>query len=208
MIEVTIEQIQEKFDSLPEELRWAIMGANVDEKLVAIGKINNLNIEQLGQLSLETHAVMLGFTHPDKFEESLRNSLNLSPEKTKILISEINEKILKEIKDKVLALHNQNKEDKGLDIVKEVKNAEENTNTTPVNTAIENTPKEKEVHTDTVKEEPKTLNNKADSILSAKLTGAFKINGTKTEHTLGNISKQNNSAQIEKKIDPYREIPE
>src|SRR5438105_1495225 len=102
-MEITLEEIQKKFESLPEDIKWAIMAANVDDNIIDIGKAENLNVEQMGQLSLETHMVMLGFTHPDKFEASVRESMQLPDEKTRRIADVINEKILKEIRTKMKA---------------------------------------------------------------------------------------------------------
>ncbi len=110
MIEVTIEELQKKFESLPEDLRWAIMAANVDENITEIGKEFNLNVEQMGQLSLETHAVMFGYTHPDKFEESVKASMQLPDEKNKAIVNAVNEKILKNIREQLMALSGVKKE--------------------------------------------------------------------------------------------------
>ena len=82
-MEITIEEIQKMFEKLPEDLKWAIMAAKVDEKIMEIGKEQGLNIEQMGQLSLETHMVMFGVTHPDKFQESIQASMRLPEFKTK-----------------------------------------------------------------------------------------------------------------------------
>ena len=80
-MQITLEEIQKKFDELPENLKWAIMSVNVDDVTIEIAKEVGLNIEQTGQLSLETNMVMLGFTPLDKFEESIKASLQLPDEK-------------------------------------------------------------------------------------------------------------------------------
>lgn len=201
MIEITIEQIQEKFNSLPEELRWAIMSSNVDEKITELGRMHNLTVQQMGQLSLETHAVMLGFTHPDKFEESVRLSLGFDKDKTSLLINAINEKILKEVRDQVLLLHSKPKtEDSSEPQIPESDNK-----------IIEESVNAPKTQTEPIKIETKTENqNNIDSILSKKLAGAFKMGGATTEYSLNNISKQNESSNGNikennaKSVDPYR----
>ena len=95
-MEITLEEIQKKFEGLPEDLKWAIIAANVDDKVIDIGQANGLNVEQMGQLSLETHMVMFGFTHPNKFAESVKASLGLPEEKIKVIVNAVNEKILKD----------------------------------------------------------------------------------------------------------------
>src|SRR3989344_2084050 len=98
-MEITLEEIQKKFESLPEDLKWAIMGAKVDDNIIEIGQKENLNVEQMGQLSLETNMVMLGFTHPNDFEKSVKASTGLGDDKIRTLVNAANEKILKEIRN-------------------------------------------------------------------------------------------------------------
>jgi len=113
MIEISIVDLQEKFDTLPENLRWAIMAANVNENITEIGRIFNLNVEQMGQLSLETHGVMYGYTHPDKFEESVKASMQLPDDKTKEIVNAVNEKILKNIREQLMSLTETKSDDVG-----------------------------------------------------------------------------------------------
>ena len=57
----------------------------------------------MGQLSLETHAVMLGFTPLDKFEESVEGGLGLPKDKIRLIVSDVNEKILRNIRKNMMA---------------------------------------------------------------------------------------------------------
>lgn len=199
MIEITIEEIQKKFESLPEELKWAIMKSEVDEKITELGKMNNLTVQQMGQLSLETHAVMFGITHPDKFEESVRLSLGFDNDKTKLLINAINEKILKEVREQVLMLHSKPKTENSTTEILDLKPEDPHT----PNPQINLTPATPEIKTED--------QNNIDSILSKKLSGAFKMGGATTEYSLNNISKQNELGGANntkennaKSVDPYR----
>ncbi len=126
---VTLEEIQKKFESLPEDLKWAIMAANVDDKIIEIGQKHGLLVEKMEQLSLETHAVMFGYTHPDKFEESVKASLGLPELKVKEIVEDVNEKILKDIRDKYMSLY-----DKPRETFKITEPAEPNPNVIPVET--------------------------------------------------------------------------
>ncbi len=167
-MEITIEEIQKKFEELPEDLRWAIMAANVDDKIIDIGKKNNLTVEQMGQLSLETHMVMFGFVHPDKFEESLKGSMKLAPETIRGLVKDINENILKNIRQNLIDLHNQTKE----------KEAEEDDHEILKKAGIEIINNEK---TSPVTPVP--------SISIQRLSGSVQSRIINTDHTLNNISK-------------------
>lgn len=108
-MEITINQMQEKFKSLPEETRWAIMAANVDDKIIDIGQKNNLTVKQMSQLALETQAVMLGFLPPEEFESSIKISLGLSPELNKMVVESVNKDILSEIRHKLMGVYKDDK---------------------------------------------------------------------------------------------------
>jgi hypothetical protein len=197
MIEVTLEEIQKKFESLPEDLRWAIMAANVDEKITQIGKDNNLTVEQMGQLSLETHMVMFGFTHPDKFEASVKASLQLPDEKNKTIVNKINETILKDIREKLMSLYGKQEEKNndeilnkaGIEINKEEPISTSDGLATGAGKADNRDEMIKKV------EDPeliaKEIQNKKimQSISAQKLSGSFQIPNTKTEYSLNNMSK-------------------
>ena len=207
MTEVTLEEIQKKFEGLPEDLRWAIMAANVDEKITQIGKDNNLTVEQMGQLSLETHMVMFGFVHPDQFEASVKGSLQLPDEKNKKIVNEINEKILKDIRENLLSLYKKEGEKKEDEILN---NAGIEINKEPVNIPDGlATGKGKADDRDKMiseVENPETIakeiqNKKImESITTQKLSGSFQIPNTKTEYSLNNMSKTSKTPEGPKDI--------
>ncbi|MEI6581087.1 MAG: hypothetical protein WCO07_02865 [bacterium] len=177
-MEITLEEIQKKFASLPEDLRWAIMAAKVDEKVTAIGQMHGLNIEQLGQLSLETHMVMLGYTHPDKFEESLKGSMGLPDEKNREIVMEINNKILKDIREKLVSLRK-----------KEDAESKEEKRTPLEETIIENNNEPEDKTKDLSLEKERQNKKIMESISFQKLSGSFQAPTTKTEYSLNNLSK-------------------
>ncbi len=192
-MEITLEEIKKKFESLPENLKWAIMGANVDDNIIEIGQKQGLNVEQLGQLSLETHMEMFGFTPIDKFEESVKNSLKLSAEKTKKLIEAINEKILKKIREELIKNS-------------ERKETYEQKQTFPTQlSATQEEGKNKNAGQDIMKSAgieiinptsklsttfpPNTAPVANNPMLSQKMAQTFQIPMVKTEHSLDNLSK-------------------
>ncbi len=200
-MEITLEEIQKKFESLPENLKWAIMGANIDDKIIEIGQAQGLNVEQMGQLSLETHMVIFGFTKPEKFEESLRGSLKLPEEKTRAIVTAVNEKILKEIRKR-----------EAENFGGEEKNEEEIFNSAGIKIMSPDSP-EKEI-----KKTESTLGSKSEEIhpiLAQKLSGYTKNEIVKTEHSLENITKTTTpppppalNTKTGYAVDPYREKPE
>ena len=212
-MEITLEEIQKKFESLPEDLKWAVMAANVDENIIDIGQAQGLNVEQMGQLSLETHMVMFGFTNPDKFEESVKNRMNLGDEKTRAVVKAVNEKILKEIREK--AIGSSTKEPTKMEMPAEM-------NTSDSDTQILDSAGIQLVN------EPTSLNSASEEklkkdmhgILAQKLSAPVQIPMVRTEHTLENITKSSpastttpqaptiSSNPYPPKGDPYRLPPE
>ncbi len=199
-MEISLEEIQKKFESLPEGLKWAVMAANVDDNIIEIGKTEGLNVEQMGQLSLETHMVMFGFTPSEKFEESIKNSLQLPSEKIHSIAGAVNEKILKKIREKMIessmaeedANDTQVLKSAGIEIV-------ERGETLPVPEKLELNSAEKPEET--------------HPILAQRLSGFTQSGLVETHHSLDNITKTNTPSQADIKpkipsIDPYREIPE
>lgn len=200
-MQITLEEIQQKFEELPENLKWAIMATNIDEHITTIGQRHGLNIEQLGQLSLETHMVILGYTPTDKFENSLKESLALPDEKNKEIIEEINEQVLEQIRENLKSITiNKEKDSDNLPQEKIPEDVEENNNIT----------KEDTQDNEKIAENKKIM----ESIAFKKLSGSFNSQVKKTEHSLDNISKKEEkdklgTDQVVKIVDdPYRMKPE
>lgn len=192
MQEISLEEIQKKFESLPEDLKWAIMGAKVDDNIIDISNAERLNVEQMGQLSLETYMVMFGFTPLDKFEESVKKSLGLPDEKTRAIVDAVNEKILKEIR----------------------KSMEKQTKTEPSPSVDQAAEPEMEAEHDTrvlssagieilKGENKKETPSDVHPILEQKLSTPVQTPVIKTEHA---PESQNQSGKP--RTDPYREVPE
>lgn len=205
-MEITLEEIQQKFDSLPEDLKWAIMAANVDDNIIEIGQTNGLNVNQMGQLSLETHMVMFGFTHPDKFEESIKNSLGLPEEKIHAIANAVNEKILKNIREKIMDLTTKNEEEKDSQVLKSA-----GIEIIPKGNFTPNTKPEEKKETlpilDSLELKEGRVPDKPESVISQKLSGFVKNEVKETDHSLNNMSSEKKE-ETKPKVDPYREIPE
>ncbi len=193
-MEITINEIKERFEELPSDLKWAIMSADVDKKVIDISRRQGLNVRQTGQLALETYMVMLGYTRPDKFKGSITASLGLSENKIEEIVLFINENILSEIKSKLMSLNLKP------DTTVGGRGMEEST---------QNIPETRNEEKDTPKSEPA----KKETIYPAfpqKLTATFKAPTLNTEHTLTNISKTDTKVDqtpTPQKVDPYRELP-
>ena len=106
----TEEQIAQMYDNLPEDLKDAIFGLEMNEIVERIGRENQLNIEQIGNLANETGMVMLGVTHPNEFIANLAERLGVDKEKARIIAQEINEQIFKKVRDSLRKIHNMREE--------------------------------------------------------------------------------------------------
>lgn len=106
----TEEQIAQMYDNLPEDLKDAIFGMEMNEIVERIGRENQLNIEQIGDLANETGMVMLGVTHPNEFIVNLAERLEVDKEKARAIAQEINEQIFKPVRDSLRKIHNMREE--------------------------------------------------------------------------------------------------
>lgn len=222
-MDISIEEIQEKFDGLPEDIKWLIMQADMDGKITEIGQRLKLTVPQMAQLSLETNMMMMGFTHPNKFESSLIASMGLPEEKVKEIVNEVNEKILKGIREKLMTLYT--KEGSGeavsrmpLDTGEELESREEILKTieneNPSNkidyigtSSVPNMPPTQNTTPPLTQNPPRKTEEEMRSILNEKLSGNFQMPKTTTIHSLNNLTKNSavETTTSSSKKDPYRE---
>src|SRR3989338_6130993 len=121
----TEEQIAKMYDNLPEDLKDAIFGLEMNEIVERIGREKQLNIEQIGDLANETGMVMLGVTHPNEFIGNLAERLEVDKEKARAIAQEINEQIFKKVRDSIRKIHNMRegaKEQENVDVGHSVSN--------------------------------------------------------------------------------------
>ena len=207
-MEISIEDIQKKFEELPEDLKWAIMGANIDEHIAEIAKKESLNIAQMGQLAFEVNAVMLGFYHPDKFEDAIKVSLNLPTDKIKNIVDDVNELIFKKVRGQLMDLYAKPNIERegdeaifkqaGIEMIKDKEEKIENTASMNRNEMLNEV------------ENPQTIVKEAPVFAADKLTGAVQLPMKKTEYSLSNITKESEKKDADypkntlPKNDPYR----
>ena len=120
----TEEQIAQMYDNLPEDLKEAIFGLEMNEIVEKIGRENQLNIEQIGDLANETGMVMLGVTHPNEFIGNLADRLEADKEKARIIAQEINEQIFKPVRESLRKIHNMREEGEEQDKVSPLGNSQ------------------------------------------------------------------------------------
>lgn len=201
-MEISIENIKRKFEKLPEDLKWAIIECNIDEKIKKIGEIHNLNIRQMGQLSFEIHAVIVGFNPINNFYESISKSLGIEEEKLKIITKRINEEIFINIRSKLMDFYNKNKNNDKEN--EEILNTDYEDYEEIEEEEIPNISYEKKE----IKEKNKEEIKKNDFINSAaykKLVHSFPSTIKQTDYSLNEKKVGDNvNKKDDDKIDPYR----
>jgi hypothetical protein len=93
-----------EFEKLPKEIGDIVRDSNYQSTLYAIAQKHGLSITQMGTLDTVTTDLMKGTIHPTEFKKSLLKKLNLKEEEVSMLVNEINEKVFKNIRGKLMEL--------------------------------------------------------------------------------------------------------
>src|SRR3989344_525792 len=95
-------ELDGRFDKLSDATKKIISESGYHRTLYAIATEHKLNIAKMGELERNTTKMIIGDIHPGEFEEVIKNSLGLPDEETATLVSDINERILKKIREKLV----------------------------------------------------------------------------------------------------------
>jgi len=93
------DQIEQRLDELPENIRNAVLSAETGKHIREIGQRHNLHIDQLGKLEDETMLVMLGFFDPDAFNIQLEEQLLISVQDAAAVAKDVSDEIFMPIRD-------------------------------------------------------------------------------------------------------------
>jgi hypothetical protein len=77
-MDYTPEQLEEKFNLLPENVRQTLNSVHVEERILSIGRAHKLHVDILDEFADETGLVMLGLTHPKNYVAHLSERLGIS----------------------------------------------------------------------------------------------------------------------------------
>ncbi len=186
-------KIEKAKDSLSPETRAAIDSVSWRQVIYDMRNRRKFNISQLEDIELETELVLSGLTNPEQYPSELQARLKISKNEIDSLVQEMNELVFKPIRSELIKrIHRSDILSKKI---------------TP-----------NKIGTEDLKQidEPAPANNleakKEDSILirtilSQKLSNTHSSPHTKTEYTVANISKKEESGQVNKWQDPYRVNP-
>src|SRR3989344_4983600 len=180
MDEKILAAMKERYEVLPKEVQKAIMSSDYQNTLIELGKKHNLNIEQLGILERETTMVLFGVIKTSEYAGELTRELNIGGERTNKLVADVNEKVFLPIRESLKIMFEEDlpanqgsdlKNPQGPTLGSVIIRPKASPPAVPPERKIELTPK----------------------LVEDKMTTAFKIPKTETDHTLGGGP------------DPYRE---
>jgi len=100
------QEVQDKFDNLPKDLKGAIFSVETGKNVADIGGEYKLTIDKIGILGNEASLVMLGLTHPNDFVSNLAKRLDIDKAKAEEIASDVNERIFKKVRDSLRRVHN------------------------------------------------------------------------------------------------------
>lgn len=95
----TLEQLEERYNQLPEAVKEAMYAVETADKIMAIGKKYNLHIDQIGLLAEETGLVMLGLTPYYQFMDNIQKKLGVNRAASENITLDINTEIFLPIRE-------------------------------------------------------------------------------------------------------------
>lgn len=106
MSKYTQQQLEERYDSLPENLKEALLSVDIANKMFEIGKKHTLTIEETGYVAEETGLVVLGLEKPQNLIANIQKRLNSEEDEAGEIAHDINEKIFFPIREALKKAHN------------------------------------------------------------------------------------------------------
>jgi len=187
-----------RFLTLPQELQNAIARSDWKNKLYGIAQNHKLNIEQMGILEDVTAQVILNTVHGDQYENTLIGKLNISGEEAGKIAGEVNESILKSIREIEMSSKKQ-----VVSSTEQVVGSKENANTEEIPL-----PPYVRVSSKQNVERSKEKINSMEQVVGSKENANTEnkpINPLEEKLMRPTISTQNIPNNSAPKVDPYRE---
>ncbi|HMP67328.1 MAG TPA: hypothetical protein PKA60_01085 [Candidatus Paceibacterota bacterium] len=94
--------IIERFNSLPVQIQDAITKSGWEKKIRAIAEKNDLVVGDAYTLETTTLLVMLGIISPNEYSDRIKEELKLSQEKLGSIISDVEDQIFRDIKNRLI----------------------------------------------------------------------------------------------------------
>ncbi|TSC80300.1 MAG: hypothetical protein G01um101429_150 [Parcubacteria group bacterium Gr01-1014_29] len=97
-------EIFDRLEKLPPELKDVMFSTVTAEKMFDIGKRHGLLVDKLGDMAHETGLLMLGVTHPDEFIGNLASRLEVNTQKANAIADDINREIFAPVREQLRAV--------------------------------------------------------------------------------------------------------
>ncbi len=101
----TYEELSERLEKLPEDLREAIFGVETSQTLQDVGKKYSLHIDKLAELVNETGLVIVGITHPKDFIPHLVERLGVDKLTARNIAEDVNRQIFQKVRESLKKIH-------------------------------------------------------------------------------------------------------
>lgn len=222
-------RIEKAKADLPQETLQAINAVDWRNALLEIKTKKGFSIEKLEDLELETELMLCGLSNPSNYEKEIRERLDLSPMEAKDIVTEMNDKVFKKIRDAFAKIM----EEKNSKIENEVKVSETKEDMSVLKQAGIEVIDNQEIQKDFVNKEekgenlygldranmlnevehPELIQKTAPTIAMQKLSNSFNIPTTKTEYSLDNMTKEGDKkttptiTPIQKSIPQEKNLP-
>jgi hypothetical protein len=217
-------KLDERFSKLPTAVKKAVVTANYHGKIYEIAEMHRLSVEETGNLEEAVTNAIVGNIPTDALEDTLRFKLHLPVEKAAEIVKEVNEKILKDIRRKIMTSYSRPKEHN----LNEEEEIILNQAGISLGSAKPSSTRQSKIETEAPEIKPGAETNTAIMVGEPELTaGSTKISdihplvaekmnsavqnpAVKTEHKLENLPKNGESSGVsyKKYEDPYREKPQ
>ncbi len=102
MKQYTAEEIQSKYETLPDMIKDAVSSMEVKLKIEEVGKRNGLMLDQIGDLVDEIGLIMLGFKKPKDFVSSITSTLSISRDVAEKIAREINTEVFSALRNSMI----------------------------------------------------------------------------------------------------------
>ena len=102
----TQQQIDERYEKLPDVLKDAMFSPDIADKMVEAGKKAGLTLDKIGEIAEETGFVVLGLTAPKDFVKALEARLEKDAGKAVEIAKEINHQVFFPLREELKKAHN------------------------------------------------------------------------------------------------------
>lgn len=98
MKEFSAQEIQQKFEGLPEDIQVAISSPEVHDLIFEIGKKNGLMIDQTGHLVDQVGLVLLGLAQASRFVDDVSKQVGIPKDVASKIANQINTEVFSKIR--------------------------------------------------------------------------------------------------------------